>query len=122
MTKYQILTEVASFAILQGSRAHCDFVVKDTDWDFYCAHTAENKARLSSLGFSLFENKGYKDNNTFAVYRYIKNDLAIDVAIVKDMALKSKMEDWIDEHPWILKTPNYDRPMIYNMVMKSLTN
>lgn len=120
MTPYQVLAEVASFAILQGSRAHHQNVSPGTDWDFYCPNTTENESRLQCLGFVLSRNPHYLDKNTSAVYKYINDDLAIDVAIVKDMSIKARVEDWIDEHPWILTVPKYDRPMIYNMIMDSL--
>ena len=120
MTKYQIIAELASFTILQGSRAHFNSVPLDSDWDFYCACTVDNKARLESLGFIRMENTSYMDDNTSAVYKYGKGITAIDVAIVKDLALKAKVEDWIGDHLWILKVPKCDRPMLYNMIMKSL--
>lgn len=65
------------------------------DLDYFCEHSESNFRELIAMGFRLHSNSMYCDDNCHTIMRIQKSKFhpQIDVQLVKNVALKSKVQE-----------------------------
>lgn len=88
---------------LTGSRY---FLGKGNDIDYFVeSGSVELIDALKDMGFTEISKRTYGDSNCIAVYRtYDKGNLQIDVQIVKDAALKLRVQERLRELGYVRPT------------------
>jgi hypothetical protein len=90
---------------LTGSRFFNDG--KGNDVDYFVEASAELIDALVDMGFQKISMKEYGDSNCIAVMRtYDNGNLQIDVQIVKDAALKLRVQERLRELGYVRPTQN----------------
>lgn len=102
---------------LTGSR-YFGFTKRDSDWDFFAQDTESARVALEANGFKELYRTDYTDSELTRVYRH--EGEKIDVQLVKDVALKIEVQEYLYKHCKFLmkKLDKGNHSMIWNMCFK----